>query len=39
VAKLDDPTMIELNARIDVDGEEPVAVAQNWLTEQGFLAD
>lgn len=39
VAKLDDPTMIELNARIDVDGEEPVTVAQDWLTEQGFLAD
>jgi osmoprotectant transport system substrate-binding protein len=38
VAKLDDATMIDLNAKIDVDGEEPVEVAEGWLKEQGFLS-
>lgn len=36
-AKLDDATMIELNARIDVDGEQPADVAYDWLTSQGFI--
>ncbi len=38
VAELDDDTMIDLNARIDVDGEEPVDVALDWLEEKGFLS-
>lgn len=38
VAELDDDTMIDLNARIDVDGEEPVDVALEWLEEKGFLS-
>ena len=34
---LDDATMQELNARVDVDGENPDAVAQSYLEENGFL--
>lgn len=30
--------MIDLNARIDVDGEEPVDVALDWLEEKGVLS-
>ncbi|WP_047866223.1 glycine betaine ABC transporter substrate-binding protein [Rubrobacter aplysinae] len=30
-------TMQELNARVDVDGEDPEDVAEDWLTEQGFI--
>lgn len=37
-AKLDDKTLIELNAQVDVDGRDPVDVAHDWLTKQGFLA-
>ncbi len=29
--------MQELNARIDVKGEEPAAVTADWLGKQGFL--
>ncbi|HET6625200.1 MAG TPA: glycine betaine ABC transporter substrate-binding protein [Nocardioidaceae bacterium] len=36
-AKLDDETLITLNARIDVDGERPADVALDWLTDEGFL--
>jgi osmoprotectant transport system substrate-binding protein len=35
--KLDDETLIELNAQVDVDGRDPVAVAEDWLKEEGFL--
>ena len=34
---LTDDVLIELNARVDVDGEEPVDVAWSWLQEAGFL--
>ncbi len=34
---LNDETMQELNARVDVDGENPAAVAQSYLEENGFL--
>lgn len=31
--------MRELNNRVDVDGENPVNVAQDWLTQEGFLEE
>ena len=34
---LDNETLQELNARVDVDGENPEAVAQSYLEENGFL--
>ncbi|MGW3349796.1 glycine betaine ABC transporter substrate-binding protein [Nonomuraea rubra] len=37
IAKLDDATMRQLNARVDVEGEEPGKVSADWLGEQGFL--
>ena len=37
-AKLDDKTLIELNAQVDVDGRDPVDVAHTWLQKEGFLA-
>ena len=30
-------TMQKLNARVDVDGEEPEAVAEDWLKQEGFI--
>ena len=36
--KLDDKTLIELNAQVDVDGRDPVDVAHDWLQKEGFLA-
>lgn len=35
--KLTNDTLIDLNARVDVDGEEPVDVAWDWLQQQGFV--
>jgi osmoprotectant transport system substrate-binding protein len=37
IAKLDDATMQQLNAKVDVDGEEPAKVSADWLGKQGFL--
>ena len=34
---LDNKTLQELNARVDVDGESPDAVARSYLEENGFL--
>ncbi len=34
---LDEAEISELNARVDVDGEFPEDVAEDWLTEQGLL--
>lgn len=34
---LDNVTLQTLNARVEVDGEDPAAVATDWLTEQGFI--
>jgi osmoprotectant transport system substrate-binding protein len=31
--EFDDETMVELNSRVDVDGEEPEDVARDWLDE------
>lgn len=39
IAKLDDATMSAMNARVDVDGEEPSAVAKDWLEKSGFLTE
>ncbi|SCE66854.1 osmoprotectant transport system substrate-binding protein [Micromonospora coriariae] len=36
-AALDDATMVALNAKVDVDGEEPADVAKTWLTENGYI--
>jgi len=36
-AKLDTETLMELVARIDVDKENPDAVAKDWLTDNGLL--
>ncbi|PRX65991.1 osmoprotectant transport system substrate-binding protein [Nonomuraea fuscirosea] len=37
IAKLDDATMQQLNARVDVEGEEPGKVSADWLGKQGLL--
>ena len=34
---LDDETMAGLNARVSSDNERPLDVAQDWLTENGFI--
>lgn len=34
---LTDEALIDLNARVDVDGEEPADVARDWLLEQGLV--
>ncbi len=36
-AKLDLVTLQDLNGRVQVGGEAPAAVAQDWLTQNGFL--
>jgi len=36
-AQLTDETLIELNARIDVEGQRPADVAFDWLKAEGFL--
>lgn len=37
VKKLTDDVLIDLNARVDVDGEDPADVAIAWLREAGFI--
>jgi osmoprotectant transport system substrate-binding protein len=37
-AKLTDENMQELNARVDLDGQDPADVAKGYLTENGLLA-
>lgn len=37
-ARLTTDVMRGLNAQVDVDGRDPVYVAEDWLVEQGFLA-
>jgi len=36
-AALTDEALQELNGRVDIDGEEPVDVAEDWLKSQGFI--
>ena len=38
-ARLDNETAARLNARVDVDGEEPTQVAWDWLREEGLITD
>ncbi len=35
--KLTNDVLLDLNAKIDVDGEEPTAVAYDWLEKEGFI--
>lgn len=37
-SRLTTDVMRGLNAQVDVDGRDPVFVAEDWLVEQGFLA-
>lgn len=36
---LDDQTMVDLNAQVDVDGDEPETVAQEWLDDNRDVID
>lgn len=36
-AKLDNKTMQELNAQVDVQGKDPADVARDWLVKEGFV--
>ena len=36
-AKLTDKVLLGLNAKIDVDGQEPAQVAFDWLKKEGFV--
>jgi len=36
-AKLDNPTMTNLNAQVSAEGDEPKQVAKDWLTQNGFI--
>ncbi|MGA5406301.1 glycine betaine ABC transporter substrate-binding protein [Streptomyces lavendulocolor] len=38
-ARLDTAVARKLNARVDVDGEDPHEVAKEWLLEQGFIRE
>lgn len=38
-AKLTNDVLLDLNARIDVNGEEPGDVAYDWLKQEGFITD
>ncbi|MFE2278372.1 glycine betaine ABC transporter substrate-binding protein [Streptomyces sp. NPDC059454] len=38
-AKLDNTVAQDLNARVDVDGEDPHAVALDWMVEEGFVEE
>ncbi len=35
--KLDNKTMLSLNAKVDVQGGDPAIVAKDWLVEEGFV--
>lgn len=37
--RLTDDVLLDLNARIDVDGEEPSEVAWDWLVAEGFITE
>ncbi|MEV4477383.1 glycine betaine ABC transporter substrate-binding protein, partial [Nonomuraea sp. NPDC049504] len=38
IDKLDDDTMQQLNAQVDVEGKEPDKVSEEWLSKEGFLS-
>lgn len=35
--ELDNETMIELNGKVDIDGEKEADVARQWLADEGFI--
>ncbi|GGF42077.1 glycine/betaine ABC transporter substrate-binding protein [Marmoricola endophyticus] len=37
--KLTNEVLLKLNAKVDVDGEEPADVAYDWLKQNGFVTD
>jgi osmoprotectant transport system substrate-binding protein len=37
--ELDNKTMLALNAKVDVAGQDPAIVAKDWLVEKGFVKD
>jgi osmoprotectant transport system substrate-binding protein len=37
--KLTNDTMLKLNAKVDVAGEDPAIVAKDWLVKEGFVKD
>lgn len=37
--KITNEVMLELNAKVDVDGKDPAVVAKEWLVEEGFLSE
>jgi osmoprotectant transport system substrate-binding protein len=38
-AKLTNDVLLGLNAKVDVDGQEPAEVAYDWLKKEGFVTD
>ncbi|GAA1910359.1 glycine betaine ABC transporter substrate-binding protein [Nocardioides hwasunensis] len=36
--KITNDVMLELNAKVDVDGQEPALVAKEWLVSEGFVS-
>jgi osmoprotectant transport system substrate-binding protein len=37
--KITNETMLELNAKVDVDGMDPAVVAKEWLVQEGLLSE
>lgn len=37
--RLNNDTLRELNAQVDVEGREPVDVAYDWMAQEGFIAE
>ncbi len=37
--KITNEAMLELNAKVDVDGKDPAVVAKEWLVEEGLLSE
>lgn len=37
--KITNESMLELNAKVDVDGMDPAVVAKEWLVKEGFLSE
>ncbi len=37
--KLTDKVLLQLNAKVDVEGREPAEVAYEWLKKEGFVSD
>lgn len=38
-SRLDDETLQELNAQVDVEGREPMDVAYDWMVSEGFISE